>query len=111
MEKGAKLSQTNMQGKTAFDIAKEFADPRVYFTVKNKIDSLPKPKDPKKKGEKPKGKSAAGDKKKKKTTQVLELKLFLERRLFFKIISKNKGNKSRHVFADHFNATQLLYNG
>lgn len=77
MEKGAKLSQTNMQGKTAFDIAKEFADPRVYFTVKNKIDSLPKPKDPKKKGEKPKGKSAAGDKKKKKTTQETKVDTFL----------------------------------
>ena len=40
LQKGAKISQENIKGKTAYDLAKEFADPRVYFTVKNKFDSL-----------------------------------------------------------------------
>lgn len=77
MEQGAKVNHENIQGtlrhyfscgcyqklflgKTAFDIAKDFADPRVYLAVKNKFDSIPKPKDakakPKKKPEKKKGK-------------------------------------------------------
>jgi ankyrin repeat protein len=68
LQKGAKISQENIKGKTAYDLAKEFADPRVYFTVKNKFDSLPQPKDGKKKGEKPKKKPA--DKKKKKAADV-----------------------------------------
>ena len=42
------------KGKTAFDIAKEYADPRVYYAVKNKIESLPKPKENKKQGGKKK---------------------------------------------------------
>lgn len=41
-------------GKTAYDIAREFADPRVYLAVKTKFDSLPKPKDGKKKPKKAK---------------------------------------------------------
>lgn len=38
----------NKIGKTAYDIAREFADPRVYLAVKTKFDALPKPKDGKK---------------------------------------------------------------
>lgn len=41
-----------IKGKTAYDIAREFADPRVYLAVKNKFDSMPKPKDGKKKAKK-----------------------------------------------------------
>ncbi len=48
MQNGAKIQQENIQGKTAYDIAKDFADPRVYFAVKNKMDSLPVQKDNKK---------------------------------------------------------------
>ena len=73
IEKGAKINQENKQGnqnlpslnkidfmitscflkgKTAFDIAKDFADPRVYLIVKNKFESIPKPKDGKKSAKK-----------------------------------------------------------
>jgi ankyrin repeat protein len=45
LEKGVKVTQENIQGKTAFDLAKDYADPRVYFAVKIKFDALPKPKD------------------------------------------------------------------
>lgn len=34
------------------DIAKDFADPRVYLAVKNKFESIPKPKDNKPKQKK-----------------------------------------------------------
>jgi ankyrin repeat protein len=54
LEKGAKVTQENIQGKTAFDIAKDFADPRIYLAVKNKFESLPQPKDKNKKKEKKK---------------------------------------------------------
>ncbi len=54
LEKGAKVTQENIQGKTAFDIAKDFADPRIYLTVKNKFESLPQPKDKNKKNQKKK---------------------------------------------------------
>ena len=61
LEQGAKITQENIMGKTAFDLARDFADPRVYYAVKNKFDLLPKPKDgakpkPKKKPEKKKPK-------------------------------------------------------
>jgi len=61
LEQGAKITQENIVGKTAFDLARDFADPRVYYAVKNKFDLLPKPKDgakpkPKKKPEKKKPK-------------------------------------------------------
>jgi hypothetical protein len=42
------LSYTYIE-KTVYDIAREFADPRVYMLIKRKMDSIPKPKDNKKK--------------------------------------------------------------
>jgi hypothetical protein len=68
MLNGAKVQQENIQGKTAYDIAKDFADPRVFFAVKNKIDSLPVQKDNKKQKKKV-------DKKKKKDNNS-EVNLF-----------------------------------
>jgi hypothetical protein len=61
LEQGAKVTQENIQGKTAFDLAKDFADPRVYFAVKNKFESLPKPKDNKKNKKKPEKKKKKGE--------------------------------------------------
>lgn len=58
---GAKVTQENINGKSVFDIAREFADPRVYKAVKTKMDTLPKPKD----GKKPKPKKKKEVKKKK----------------------------------------------
>lgn len=60
---GCKVNQENKSGKSAFDLAKDYADPRVYFAVKNKFESLPKPKDGKKKKKKPKKKPAQKKKK------------------------------------------------
>ena len=70
LEQGAKITQENIQGKTAFDLARDFADPRIYFAVKNKFDSLPKPKD----GAKPKPKKKPEPKKKKKGEEDLPKK-------------------------------------
>lgn len=56
----------SFKGKTVYDIATEFADPRVYMTIKAKFDTLPKPKDgkkpnAKKKPEKKKNKPKKGN--------------------------------------------------
>lgn len=51
-----------LSGKSVFDVAREFADPRVYTAVKAKVDSLPKPKD----GKKQKPKKKQKEKKKQK---------------------------------------------
>ena len=41
---------------TAYDLAIQYADPRVFYAVKAKFDTLPKPKDGKKKRPKKKEK-------------------------------------------------------
>jgi ankyrin repeat protein len=66
LEKGAKITQENKCGQTAFDLAKDFADPRVYLAVKSKFELLPKPKDGSKKAKAKK----KPEKKKKKDEQV-----------------------------------------
>ena len=58
IEKGASINQQNIKGKTVLDIAREFADPRIFLSVKNKVESIPKPK-----GDKGKGKDKAKKKK------------------------------------------------
>lgn len=77
MEKGAKISQENIKGKTVLDIAKDFADPRIFLTVKNKMEGIPKPKEGKGK-EKGKGKKKpAAAKKKKSDTEESKKDAFL----------------------------------
>ena len=70
LQLGCKVAQENKQGKSAFDLAKDYADPRVYFAIKNKFDSMPKPKDGKKKK---KAKKKKPQKKKKKAETVRKM--------------------------------------
>ncbi|XP_077998571.1 ankyrin repeat and EF-hand domain-containing protein 1-like [Glandiceps talaboti] len=60
IEKGAKVQQTNRKGENVMDIANWWAEPRVVQIVKEKFDSLPKPKE----GKGKKGKKSAKGKKK-----------------------------------------------
>ncbi|KAJ3606223.1 hypothetical protein NHX12_025743, partial [Muraenolepis orangiensis] len=48
LEAGAKVTAENRTGQNCLDMAKGFADPRIIELVQTKMDSLPKPKDPKK---------------------------------------------------------------
>lgn len=65
-------------GKTVLDIAKEFADPRIFLSVKNKVESLPKPKgDKKDKGKAKKKKPAAAAAKKKKGEPEVNKSVFI----------------------------------
>ncbi|XP_002738132.1 ankyrin repeat and EF-hand domain-containing protein 1-like, partial [Saccoglossus kowalevskii] len=58
IDKGAKVQQENRKGDNVMDIAMWWADPRVLEIVKEKFDSLPKPKEGK--GKKGGKKSAKG---------------------------------------------------
>ena len=80
LEQGAKITQENIVGKTAFDLARDFADPRVYYAVKNKFDLLPKPKD----GAKPKPKKKPEKKKPKKGEVEVSKDCFLLLKPFLK---------------------------
>lgn len=47
------------------DLAKEFADPRIFLAIKNKVESMPKPKGDKKDKKKSAKKKPAAKQKKK----------------------------------------------
>jgi ankyrin repeat protein len=67
VEKGASLTTQNIKGVTVLDIAKEFADPRIFLAIKAKVDLMPKPKgDAKKAKDKAKAKKKGSAKGKKK---------------------------------------------
>jgi len=70
IEKGAGMLQQNIKGKSVLELAKEFADPRIFLSVKSKVESMPKPKGDSKKDKakkkpaakaKAKGKGKAGE--------------------------------------------------
>ena len=63
LEKGAQINHQNIRGYTALDIARDFADPRIYMAVKNKFVALSADGKKDKKGKS--AKSASGKKKQK----------------------------------------------